>query len=194
MKHPGRKIYHLAGGIGMLALYQGAGRSVALPLLTGLFCLALLFDIVRLRSASLNAFMFARFGSFIRQNEAATFTGTPAYLAGITLSLLLFSPQVAAAAVCFLACGDVAATAVGERFGRIKIGMKSLEGTAAFVVAALAAGFLLVPLGMAPPPAAIVGGAFIAAGVELLSLPVNDNLLIPLTAGAAMELLVRFAA
>jgi glycerol-3-phosphate acyltransferase PlsY len=110
----------------------------------------------------------------------------------VGLSLWAFSPAAASAAVCFLAFGDVAATTIGQRFGKTKIGNKSLEGTVAFVLAALFGGYLLsfaepgISLGI------MILGALVAAGVELLPLPLNDNLTIPLLAGAAMELALRW--
>jgi len=36
-------------------------------------------------------------------------------------------------------------------------------------------------------------GAFVAAGVELLPLRINDNLVIPIVSGGVMELAVRMA-
>ncbi len=191
MKHLGRKIYHLFGGTGLLALYYVLGRERALLLYGALFCLVLTLDIIRLKIPSINRFIYSRFGSFIRKNEANKLTGTAPYVLGIGLSLFLYSPEVATAAVCFLAFGDVAATAVGERYGKIKIRDKSLEGTAAFILAALTAGFLLTLIGIAPLPWVIVLGALVAAGTELIPLPINDNLVIPLVSGAIMESVVR---
>jgi dolichol kinase len=191
MKHLGRKIYHLFGGTGLLSVYYVLGRERALLLYGAFFFVVLTVDIIRLRIPSVNRFIYSRLGSFIRQNEANKLTGTAPYVLGIGLSLLLYSPEVATAAVCFLAFGDVAATAVGERYGKTKIGDKSLEGTTAFILAALAAGFLLTLIGIAPLPWVIVLGALVAAGTELIPLPVNDNLVIPLVSGAIMESAAR---
>jgi glycerol-3-phosphate acyltransferase PlsY len=191
MKHIGRKIYHLFGGIGLLSVYYLLGRERALLFYGALFFIVLALDIVRLNSPSVNKFIYSRFGSFVRQNEAHRLTGTAPYVLGIGLSLFLYSAPVATAAVCFLAFGDVAATAVGERYGKTRIRDKSLEGTTAFILASMTAGFILTLIGIAPMPAVIVLGALIAAGVELLPLPVNDNLVIPIVSGAIMESVVR---
>ena len=191
MKHLGRKLFHLLGGIGLLSLYFIVGGDTAFFLYGALALLVLAFEIARLRVPAWNRFIFTRFGSFIRQNEERRLTGIVPYILGVALSLYAYSTAVAAAAICFLAFGDVAATTVGERYGRTKIGDKSLEGAAAFVVAALAAGFVLSVLGPAPAPWVLVLGALAAAGVELLPLRINDNLMIPLLAGAVMELALR---
>ena len=119
-------------------------------------------------------------------------TGTVPYLLGVGLSLLFYRVEIATAAICFLAFGDVAATTVGERFGKTKIsGAKSLEGTLAFFIAASSSGFLLALANIHLMSGIILAGALAAAVVELLPLPLNDNLIIPLASGGMMELIVR---
>jgi glycerol-3-phosphate acyltransferase PlsY len=193
MKQIGRKLYHLLGGVGLLSLYTILGRKRALLFYAVLFILILVIDGARLVITSWNRFVFTRFGSFIRKNEEHRLTGTAPYVLGIGLSLYAYSMPVASAAICFLAFGDVAATAIGERFGKTKIGDKSLEGTFAFIVAAAVSGVLLSLLGVSLPAWVMVLGVLVAAGVELLTLPVNDNLLIPLVSGGIMELSLRMA-
>ncbi len=194
MKHLGRKLYHLLGGLALLSLYYLLGRQPALLCYAVLTAVVLALDLTRLRVPALNLFIQTRFSSFIRPSEADKLTGTPPYLLGIGLTLLFYRTDIATAAVCFLAFGDVAATAIGERYGRTKIsGEKSLEGTMAFVAMAAAAGFALAGIGIHLGPGLIVAGALAAAGVELLPLPVNDNLLIPLVSGGVMELIARAA-
>ncbi len=194
MKHTGRKLYHLLGGLGLLSLYYLLGRREALFCYGALTGIALVLDLTRLKVPAFNRFVQTRLGSFIRPNEANRLTGTVPYLLGIDLTLLLYRTDIATAAICFLAVGDVAATTVGERYGRTKIsGEKSLEGTAAFAVAAFAAGFLLRLVGIPLMPWLILAGALVAAGVELLPLPLNDNLVIPLVSGGVMQLIARAA-
>ncbi len=188
MKHLGRKLYHLIGGIGLLSLYYLLGRKRALIFYAALFILVLGLDLMRLRIPSINRFLFTKFHSFIRTSEEHKLTGTSPYVLGIASSLYFYRIDIATAAICFLAFGDVAATTIGERYGRTKIGDKSLEGTIAFVVAALLVGSLLPLAGISITRAIILIGAVVAAGVELLPLPVNDNLSIPLVSGGVMTL------
>lgn len=191
MKHLGRKFYHLLGGLGLLSLSYVLSREQALAFYAVLFCVALAADLTRLKVPAVNRFVFERFESFIRKNEEHKLTGTTSYVLGIGLSLYLFPHPLAAAAVCFLACGDVAATTVGERCGKTKIGSKSLEGTIAFFIAAAAAGLALTLAGVPVARGTVLLGALVAAGVELLPLPINDNLAIPLASGGVMELFSR---
>ncbi len=193
MNHIGRKLYHLIGGVGLLSLYYLMGRDRALAFYIALFIAVLGLDIIRLAIPAVNSFIFTWFGSFIRRNEEHKLTGTAPYILGIGLSLYFYATPIATAAICFLAFGDVAATAVGERYGKIKIGDKSLEGTTAFAVAALCAGLLLMFAGVHLPTWVTILGALVAAGVELLPLRINDNLVIPIVSGGVMELAVRMA-
>ena len=194
MKHLGRKLYHLLGGLGLLSLYYLLGRRQALICYGVLIAVVLAVDITRLRVPAFNRFIQTRFSSFIRKNEANKITGTAPYVLGIALTLLLYRTDIATAAICFLAFGDVAATTVGERYGRTKIsGEKSLEGTLAFVAVAVLSGVLLNLAGIHLMHGLILAGALVAAGVELLPLPVNDNLVIPVVSGGVMELIALTA-
>jgi len=192
MMHLGRKLFHLLGGLGLLCLYFLVGRNTAFLLYGILLLVVLLFEVARLTIPAFNEFFFARFGTFVRMREKRKLTGTVPYILGAGLSLYAYSTNVASAAICFLAFGDVAATTIGERYGRTKIGDKSLEGAFAFLTAALAAGMLLSLFGLHLPPWVAVLGALAATGIELLPLRVNDNFMIPLLSGAIMELALRW--
>ncbi len=193
MNHLGRKLFHFFGGLGLLSLYYAAGRKTALQLYGILAVLVLAVEIARLKIPAWNRFLYTYFGSFVRENEERGLTGTVPYILGVGLSLWAFSAPAASTAICFLAFGDVAATTIGQRFGRMKIGNKSLEGTAAFVIAALFGGYLLSFAELGISSGVMILGALVAAGVELLPLPLNDNLTIPLIAGAAMEFALRWS-
>ena len=192
MKHIGRKFFHLFGGLGLLSLYYLVGRRDAL-ICYGLIAMAVLvFDITRLRVVRFNQFIQRRFSGFIRSNERNKLSGILPYVLGVGLTFLFYRTDIATAAILFLVCGDVTATMIGEQFGRTKIvGEKSLEGTLAFVAAAVVAGVLLNLTALQLPFGLLCAGGIIAAGVELLPLFLNDNLVIPVVSGGVMEILVR---
>jgi dolichol kinase len=111
------------------------------------------------------------------------------------LCAALFAEPVAAAALVMVMVGDGAAAVVGRRYGRHRYpfgaAAKSLEGSAALFLTALAATLPLVLLG--PPYAPLAPlqlglGALAATVVEALPVPVNDNVRVPLAAGLAMTL------
>jgi dolichol kinase len=190
IRHVGRKLYHLLGGFALLGIWFAFGRLRALFAYAALLAAVLIFDAARLLLPRLNAWAMARLRGLLRPGEERRLSGSPTYIAGVALTLLLFPEPAAVVAVLFLAVGDVAATTVGESFGRHKIGAKSLEGAVAFFAGAGLAGFAARAFLHAPPPGAIVAGAWCAALVELF-LPrfANDNLVIPLVSAFAMTLL-----
>lgn len=188
MRHFGRKCYHVFGGLGLLFLYYSMGRERALLVYAILFFLVLLWDLIRLSVPAWNRYLIGKFGTLYRKNEEHAISGTPTYVLGVALSLYWYAPEIATVAICFLAIGDVTATAIGERYGKTKIGQKSLEGSTAFFLAAVVVGLLLPFFGIYVPVWIVCMGAVVATGVELLSLRVNDNLTIPLIAGGAMQL------
>ncbi len=120
-------------------------------------------------------------------SERYEFTTAPIFFAlGITLSLLVFQTPINYAAIAILTLADSAASLFGSFFGKTPIPYnkgKSLEGSlAGFVFALLGTSFFLNPIvGLA--------GAVLGIFVESLPLPINDNLSIPLTAGALMSFL-----
>lgn len=189
----GRRFYHLLGGLWLISMYYILGREGALIFYALLSLAVAAIEAIRLSSPKVNEFVFRHFGSFIRKKEAQKPTGTLWYIIGVGLTFYLFSPEVATAAVCFLVFGDVSAAIVGQRWGRTRIGEKSLEGTFGFLFACGAASFILSGMGIAPSWTALAVGTLIAALVELMPIPLNDNFAIPVISGGAMEALSRLA-
>ena len=121
------------------------------------------------------------------QSELYGFAAAPLYFAfGILATLLLFPTRAGGAAIAMFCLGDSAASLFG---GMISNSLpfnkgKTWEGSlAGFFFAFLAGSFFVSPV------LALVGAA-IAMTVEVLPLPVNDNVLVPIITGAALTLLV----
>ena len=120
--------------------------------------------------------------SVLRKREQDRFAAGPVTLGlGALLSLLIFPPNVASAAIYALAFGDSAAGLVGRFLGRRRpafLAGKSLEGSLACFTVAFLAGFLVFQDWKI---AAAVGlGSMLA---DALPIKDFDNLLLPLAAG-----------
>lgn len=192
MRHPGRKIYHLLGGLFIIAAYIFLGRTQGLTVLAALTLAATAVDASRFVFPKFNYFIFRHFRAFIRESERNTITGTPPYLMGMLGAFFLFSLPVAVCSIIFLACGDVSATIVGERWGTVKIsGVKSLQGTIAFFAASLICGSIAGVYWQGLPLYIVAAGALTASVVEILPLKLNDNLTIPVISGAVMQALMH---
>ena len=176
---------------------------LAHPVVIGLAAGATAFlvtgEVARRASPTLNQLFLTHLAVLLKSGEKRQITGATYLSAASLIALTLFSKEVAALALFFLALGDPAAALVGSRYGRLRISLpaffvrtrrqsKSLEGTLTF---------LLVALGLATAlwgakvfdtywPAAL--GALVAAVVEFLPLPADDNLSVPLASAGVMAL------
>ena len=122
------------------------------------------------------------------QSELRGFAAAPIYFAaGILFTLIVFPHPASYAAIAMFCLGDSVASLLGGListslpFNKGKTWEGSLSG---FFFAFLAGSFFVSPL------IALVGAA-IAMTVEVLPLPVNDNVLVPIVTGAALTLLIR---
>ena len=121
------------------------------------------------------------------QSELYGFAAAPLYFAfGIAVTLVLFPTQAGSAAIAMFCLGDSAASLFG---GLISTSLpfnkgKTWEGSVAGFFFAFLAGTFFVN------PWFALAGAAIAMTVEVLPLPVNDNVLVPVITGAALTLLI----
>jgi len=120
-------------------------------------------------------------------SELYGFAAAPIYFAiGIVATLLLFPTHAGGAAIAMFCLGDSTASLFG---GLISTSLpfnkgKTWEGSlAGFFFAFLAGTFFVAPW------LALVGAA-IAMTIEVLPLPVNDNVLVPVLTGAALTAII----
>ena len=127
------------------------------------------------------------FGELLRNHEDVSLLGSTYLLIASLLTIHLFAKPVAVLALTFLIVGDTVAAVVGKSVGRVRIFGKTLEGSLACF--AVCYGLTALVPGI-PFPVGLVGAA-VATLFELLPIPLDDNFRIPLSAGFAMELLLR---
>jgi len=155
----------------------------------------LVVELIRLRDPEANRLFVRLFRVVLRPSEVHGITGSAYYLVGAFLSVLLFPPVIAIAAILFLVFGDFAAALVGTSIGRIRLfPPKSLEGSAGCLVACLAVGLALFWTVKPVWPVAILlalSGAVAATVTECLPWRLNDNLTIPLVSGVALWFAAR---
>ncbi len=128
---------------------------------------------------------------FFKPKETEVVTGATYLVLSATLIVFVFPRDIAALSLLFLVVGDPAAALVGIRDHRLRVFGKSLLGTAVFTLAAAGVGAFATLHPAVPLAWWILPGALTAALAELLPLPVDDNITVPLTAAAVMWLLAR---
>ncbi len=123
------------------------------------------------------------------QSELHGFAAAPLYFAGgILFTLIVFPYQASSAAIAMFCLGDSAASLFG---GLISTSLpfnkgKTWEGSLAGLFFAFLGGMFFLPT----KPLVALAGAAIAMTVEVLPLPINDNVLIPVITGAALTLIL----
>ncbi|HUK62249.1 MAG TPA: hypothetical protein VLV15_02910 [Dongiaceae bacterium] len=188
-----RKSIHLGALVLPLAmLYEWTpwprGRHPWLLLLALLTAAAIVIDLVRISDRRVQRFFKAFFGELIREHERFTLLGSTFLLIAAMLVTELFPQRLAAAAIGFTVLGDGVAALVGRGWGRTRVFAKSLEGALGGLTACLLwAGFLAATGHL--PIAVGLAGALTAMLIEILPLPLDDNLGITLASAAVMRLL-----
>ena len=184
-----RRLFHLTAGssvpvAGIFAPENGMVLALAVLAAGGLA-----LDLLRFQVSWLNRAFLRWLAPFLKPQEGRRFTGATYMLIAAVIAFYFFDTAVAVAAMFFLALGDPAAALVGRRAPGFRIFGKSPGGTAAFVAVSLAVVAVLTGSGAIGYHRGLLVGATIAGLVELAPLPLDDNLTVPLLAGAAMHFL-----
>ncbi len=177
-----RQLFHLAMGMciatGVFYLMPLVGLWILLPLILAIIIM-ITIGALAIKHKIVDFLMF----HFERDKEIREFPfrGAIWYGIGIIFPIALMPTNVACAIIAVLSIGDSVSTVIGKTCGKIKIGMRTLEGSLAF----LAFGFFgaLIFVNMQTALALAITGAV----VELVS-PWDDNLMIPLVLSLAYAL------
>jgi dolichol kinase len=179
-----RKAIHLSSSAVPIALALGIERRIALIVLAGLALIAIVVEAARAASPAIGARFDAMFHPLLRSHESRRVTGATWLISAMLLAVLLLPRDVAIIATWAAAVGDAAAALIGMRFGRFRSARdgKSLEGSAACLLATLAGALLLTRVGTG---VALLAALAAAAG-ERLPWPDDDNIRIIITVGVIM--------
>ncbi|MEM5872101.1 MAG: SEC59/DGK1/VTE5 family protein [Candidatus Aenigmatarchaeota archaeon] len=180
-----RQLVHLSGiFFVMLAQFIGRNASILCFFIISLFFFVYSFYVRRVEKAMDSLFKrfenkFRNFTLSLERKENIPYTGAFFFYAGFTLTFILFPLPIASAACSMLAVGDALSTLVGLKFGKIKIGNKTFEGSVACFLGSLLAGVFFVNFYIS------LVGATMACVSEFIP-KINDNLAIPILSGFAM--------
>jgi dolichol kinase len=116
----------------------------------------------------------------MRKQEKRTATGMLFFVLAIIVVFSVFDFKIALTAILMTTFGDLASALMGIRYGRHKLKSgKSLEGFAAGFVTNLLIGAVF----LWEFPMIVIGMAFVASIVELVTYKLDDNLTVPVFAG-----------
>jgi glycerol-3-phosphate acyltransferase PlsY len=149
---------------------------------------AITVDLLRLHEPRVKQFFRRFLGQMLREHEQLSLLGSTYLLLAALLAIEIFPQPIAAAALGFTVLGDAVAAIAGKAWGRTRFFHKTLEGFLACLAVCLAWGGFVAAVGPMPLGPALAG-AVVASLVELLPIPLDDNLGITLFAGYAMRLM-----
>lgn len=184
-----RKAIHLASAL-IPIIYAFIPAQLALAILIPLLAVSLLMDLLRMHVPAAGRWIDRWFGKLFRREEARRLSGATYVLLAGVLCIWLFPKPVAIAVLLIMSIADAAASLIGRKFGRTRFVGKSVEGSAAHLVASCTIALAALP----GAPLAALCGALCATVMEALPLRigrhhVDDNLTVPLAAGAVITLL-----
>jgi acyl phosphate:glycerol-3-phosphate acyltransferase len=181
-----RAAVHVLLGITIAAALIVWGKIVVAITIAAIAVICFSLEWVRFRRPDFNHRIFGLLSFFIRQEEKKHFTGAFYYLVGTAITAALFTREIAVTAVLFLAFGDPAASLVGNRWGRVRLWGKSLEGDLACFAACFLVGTGLVYFQNDLDWRVILSGSLAAMIIQAIPLRINDNITIPIGAGVVM--------
>lgn len=179
-----RKAIHLSSTTVPIALALGVERRVALLALGALALIAVTVEVARATSPAIGARFEEIFHPLLRLHESTRVTGATWLIGAMFVAVLLLPRDAAIVATWAAAVGDSAAALIGMRFGRIRSSRdgKSLEGSAACLLATMAGALLLAGTGAGMALVAAVA----ATVAERLPWPHDDNVRIITAVGVTM--------
>ena len=181
-----RRIFHVVTTSAVALMALGLEREVMIAITGTLSGIAIALEISRRRFPRLNDWFLSQTAVLLKESESSRVLGSTYMAAASFLVFLFFDKELAILALMYIAVGDPLAGMIGKRYGRVKIGSKSVEGMLAFAVGAGGVGCALIAVGLDVPYWVALAGAGVAAAVELAPIPVDDNLTVPAVSGAVM--------
>lgn len=184
-----RKSIHLASA-GFPLAYWLTDRTFMLWVLVPLVAFALIVETARQFVPAVESFVQRWLGTIMRVEEKRLFTGATYVVISCLIMIFFFPKEIAITTLLFMSISDAAASLVGIRVGGPRFLGKSLAGSTAFFVTAVAIALWQLP---GKPLIGLVGAA-VATVAEALSLKwgpikIDDNFAIPLAGGGMMMLL-----
>jgi dolichol kinase len=142
-------------------------------------------DLLRLHHREARYWFRRFFGEMVRKHERMSLLGSSYIVLAALIALAAFPRDVAAAALGFTILGDAFAALVGKAVGKTPLFGKTLEGALGGLAMCLLWGWVVVSTGTLSWDI-VVAGALVASLVELLPIPLDDNLGMTLASGITM--------
>jgi glycerol-3-phosphate acyltransferase PlsY len=188
MKRVYRRLWHLVGGSFFPVLSIFVSKKILLLTLGSFSAVVFAVELVRLFYPRFNNWIYGCLRPALKEEEKFKLTGTTYLLVAALFVFAFFEKEIAAISLLFLSVGDLVAVVIGEKYGRIRVFNKSVEGSIACFISCSAIGLIFYIFKFADSIVVIFAGATAATLIELFPVPVNDNLTIPVASAVMMFL------
>lgn len=189
MKLWARKTYRIGVGILFPLIYLFSPNKIIVEFfLVYLIGMMTVIEIIRHIAPNIWKVMVEHSHGVLRQKEGPI-SGTMAFLLANALVIAFFDKWVAIPSLLFMLFGDAAASIVGIKYGKVKIGEKTLEGSLAFLTTTFIISLILykfIPVHLV----ILLVGSVTATVVEALPIKINDNLTVGIATAIAMQIFV----
>jgi len=180
-----RKTIHLITSVIPLGYYLLIpDRSLVLIILSICSGLSIALEISRNSILGVQIIFDKFFKSLLRENESkGRITGATWLLISSFITIALYPIEIAVPSLIFLTIGDAFAAIIGQTFPFGRINGKTLGGSLGGLVLSL---LVIIPTIQNINIGILILGGVSAMTVELLPIPINDNLTIPIISGSIM--------
>ena len=159
-------------------------RSLVLIILSICSGLSIALEISRNSILGVQIIFDKFFKSLLRENESkGRITGATWLLISSFITIALYPIEIAVPSLIFLTIGDAFAAIIGQTFPFGRINGKTLGGSLGGLVLSL---LVIIPTIQNINIGILILGGVSAMTVELLPIPINDNLTIPIISGSIM--------
>ena len=180
-----RKAIHISNAIIPLSyLYLFQDKIDMIIILAFFLVLCFFIEIARQENYLVSIFFSKRLSFMMRDLEKkGEITGATWVFVGALFTILLIPYPYSIYALLFLSVGDTFAAIIGMKFPFIRVGGKTISGSISGFIACVISG-LIIDISISYQ--ILLFGAFMAMLIELLPLPINDNVSIPIFSGLSM--------
>ncbi len=188
-----RKFYRIGAGIVFPVLYYFTPNKIIVEMLL-LYLLGIMTTLEVMRYISPNLWRtIAEHSKGILKVRQGMITGTTALLISNIIVIAFFDKQVAIVSLMYMLFGDTASAIIGTKYGKVKMGDKTLEGSLAFFITVMVIALLFSQWsGIRIHLIILIFGAIAATITEALPIEINDNLTVALAAAIVMQIFTMF--
>lgn len=189
MKLKARKIYRIGVGLVFPVVYYFSPNKIIVEILL-FYLLGIMTTLEFMRHISPNLWQtMAEHSKGILKKKEGFLTGETALLLSNIIVIAFFDKWVAIISLIFMLFGDAAASIIGTKYGRVKLGKKTLEGSLSFFITAIVLALIFSEwIGVPIHLIILIFGAIAATVTEALPIKINDNLTTALAAAIVMQI------